>query len=108
MYLFDLKDQQEHEPVQGYKVKFVHSENMTFAFWDISKGYAVPDHSHPNEQVVKVLEGELELTLEGIKHVLKPGLVLVIPAGKEHSAFSLTDCKAIDTFCPVREDYKNL
>lgn len=108
MQVIDLNKLKEHEPVPGYKVRFVHTDNMTFAFWDIEKGYAVPEHSHPNEQVVKVLEGELELTLEGVRHVLKPGIVLVIPSGKEHSAVSLTDCKAIDTFYPTREDYKNL
>jgi quercetin dioxygenase-like cupin family protein len=108
MKSIELDKLSEHEPVPGYKVRFVHTDNMTFAFWDIRKKCAVPNHSHPNEQVVKVIEGELELTLEGVKHVLKPGLVLVIPPNKEHSAFSLTDCKAIDTFYPIREDYKNM
>jgi quercetin dioxygenase-like cupin family protein len=108
MELIDLTQEREHEPVPGYRVRFVHSENMTFAFWDIKKGYEVPLHAHPNEQVVKMIEGKLELRIDGQKHVMEPGLVMIIPAGVEHSAYSLTDCKAIDTFYPVREDYKNL
>jgi len=108
MRLIDLKDEKEHEPLPGYKVRFVHSDHMTFAFWDIKQGHSVPVHSHPQEQVVKVLEGKLELSLEGEKHILEVGKVLIIPGGVEHSAYSLTDCKAIDTFHPVREDYKNL
>ena len=108
MQLINLNKEKEHEPVAGYKVKFVHTDNMTFAFWDIKKGYEVPTHSHPNEQVVKIIEGKLELRIEGEKHVLEPGNVLIIPANVEHSAISHTDCKAIDTFYPVREDYKNL
>jgi len=108
MNLIELSSEKEHEPVPGYKVRFVHTDNMTFAFWDIKKGYSVPRHSHPNEQVVKVIEGKLELTLEDKKYILEPGLVLVIPSDKEHSAISLSDCKAIDTFYPCREDYKNM
>lgn len=106
--LYNIDNSKEVEPVEGYRARFVHAENMTFAFWDIKKGHAVPAHSHPHEQVIKMLDGKLELKLEGKIHILEPGMVLVIPGGVEHSAYSLTDCKAIDTFHPVREDYKNL
>ena len=103
IYLHQLK---ETEPVEGFRARFVHSDNMTFAFWDIKKGYSVPEHAHPHEQVVKMLEGQLEIDLEGKKHVLEPGMVLIIPGNVKHSAYAHTDCRAIDTFFPVREDYK--
>lgn len=106
--LFRLNELSEHEPAPGYRARFVHTENLTFAFWDIRKGHAVASHSHPHEQVVKMLEGTLELEVEGEKYMLKPGLVLVIPSGAAHSAYAHTNCKAIDTFYPVREDYKKL
>ena len=48
MIPIDLSQEKQHEPVKGYKVKFMHTDNMTFAFWDIIKGYSVPRHSHPN------------------------------------------------------------
>ena len=106
--LYHLRREKEHEPVAGYRVRFVHSENMTFAFWDIKKGYEVPEHSHPHEQVIKMVEGKLELRFEGRSEILEEGMVLVIPGDVPHSAYSHTDCKAIDTFYPVREEYKNL
>ena len=37
--------------------RFVHSERMTFAWWRIEPGAEVPEHDHPHEQVVNVLEG---------------------------------------------------
>ncbi|HSG67937.1 MAG TPA: cupin domain-containing protein [Bacteroidales bacterium] len=106
--LIELGALQESEPVAGYKARFVHTDNMTFAFWDIKQGHEVPQHSHPHEQVVKVLEGTLELVLDGLSYMLSPGLVLIIPPNTPHSAYSHTDCKAIDTFYPIREDYKTL
>ena len=46
-----------------------------------------PNHSHPGEEIVYVIEGLLEYQLEGKPPVtLKAGEVLFIPAGTIHSA----------------------
>jgi quercetin dioxygenase-like cupin family protein len=44
-------------------------------------------HSHPGEELIYVLEGEIEYTIEGKAPViLKAGEVLLIPAGIVHEA----------------------
>ncbi len=54
---------------------------------DIAPGVLAPDHSHPGEEIVYVIEGLLEYRLEGKAPVtLKAGEVLFIPAGATHSA----------------------
>lgn len=54
---------------------------------DIAPGVLAPDHSHPGEEIVYVLEGVLEYRLEGGQPVtLNAGEVLFIPAGAVHSA----------------------
>ena len=54
---------------------------------DIAPGVLAPDHSHPGEEIVYVVEGTLEYRLEGKPPVtLKAGEVLFIPAGTVHSA----------------------
>ena len=54
---------------------------------DIAPGVLAPDHSHPGEEIVYVIEGSLEYRLEGKAPVtLKAGEVLFIPAGAIHSA----------------------
>ena len=102
----DLKNIPEKEIVPGYKVKFVHSENMTFAYWDIEAGASLPEHAHMHEQVSNLIEGEFEMTVEGKKQVLKPGSVVVIPSNAAHSGQAITHCRIIDVFYPVREDYR--
>ena len=106
MAFINLTDLEEKELVPGFHVRFVHSENMTFAYWNIEAGSTLPDHSHPHEQVVNVIEGELELNVEGEVKVMKPGQVAVLPGNVPHSGKAITDCKVIDVFYPVREDYK--
>ena len=94
--------------VPGFDVRFVHTENMTFAFWNIKAGSLLPEHSHPHEQVANVLEGEFELTIDGESQCVTPGTVAVIPGSAVHSGRAITDCKVVDVFCPVREDYISL
>jgi quercetin dioxygenase-like cupin family protein len=54
---------------------------------DIAPGVVAPNHSHPGEEIIYVIEGELEYYVEGKSPVtLKAGEVLFIPHGTKHSA----------------------
>ena len=96
----------EKEIVPGYFARFVHSDNMTIAYWNIKEGSSLPAHSHSHEQISSMIKGEFELTVDGTPHLLKPNDVFIIPSGIQHSGKAITDCKIIDTFYPVREDYR--
>ena len=103
---YDLREMDAKEVMPGFAGKFVHSDNMTLATWEIPAGNELPEHHHPHEQVVYLLEGEFELTLEGEPHLLVPGEVLVIASNRPHSGRAITDCKILDVFQPVREEYR--
>ncbi len=94
------------EPIPGYVATMVHSEQMTVASWQISAGSPFPEHSHLHEQIMMVSEGEFELTIAGETEVLRPGVVALIPSDHKHSGRALTECRVIDVFYPVREDYR--
>ena len=49
-----------------------------------------PPHCHPWEEVYVVLEGELEVTVEGEPHVVKSGGVAHVPGGVTHCYRNLT------------------
>ena len=106
MPYISLGDLNQSEPIPGFKGRFVHSENMTVANWRIDEGAAFPEHSHPQEQVSVVAEGNFELTIEGETRILHPGLVAIIPPNALHYGRALTDCRLVDIFYPVREDYR--
>jgi len=62
---------------------------------------------HTVEAVIKVPDnaGDYEFVVDGVTQVLRPGSVSVIPPNAVHSGRALTDCRILDVFCPVREDY---
>ena len=54
---------------------------------ELEPGTTAPRHSHPGEEIIYVLEGTWEYTLEGKPPmIVKAGEVLFIPAGTIHSA----------------------
>ena len=106
MIFQNLGDISEREIVPGYRAKFVHAQGMTLAYWEVTAGAALPEHSHPHEQIANVLEGEFELTVAGETRVLVPGQVAVIPSDVPHSGRAITACRLLDAFQPSREDYR--
>jgi quercetin dioxygenase-like cupin family protein len=106
MYVKELVNQPERELIPGFRGRVVHTQWMTFVYWSVSQGTPLPEHSHPHEQVANMLEGEFELTINGQTTLLKPGMVATIPSGAVHSGRAITDCRILDVFSPVREDYR--
>ena len=54
---------------------------------ELEPGTTAPRHSHPGEEIIYVLEGTWEYTLDGQPPVIvNAGEVLFIPAGTVHSA----------------------
>lgn len=101
-----LTDIETKEIIPGYHGKMIHAETMTLAFWEVEEGAAVPEHSHINEQIMHVLEGNFEFTVAGVTKVYKPGELAIIPSHVPHSGKALTPCRLMDVFSPVREAYK--
>lgn len=104
--MIKLEEVKSKEVFPGFVGRFIHTDNMTFAYWEIKKGSALPEHSHLHEQVVNMLEGEFEIILEGNPNHLLQGNILPIPSHSKHAGRAITDCKILDVFYPVREDYK--
>ena len=85
---------------------YVHGTNMTLGIVEIQAGSNLPVHSHPHEQITYILEGQLDMTIGGEPCSLKAGMYYVIPSNIPHGAVAVTDCKVMDVFNPVREDYR--
>ena len=90
----------------GYYGKIMHGEFLTVAHIRVNAGSPLPEHSHHNEQIMNLIEGEFILTVDGVEHHMQAGESFVIPPNVPHSAKSVTNCYIVDVFCPIREDWK--
>jgi quercetin dioxygenase-like cupin family protein len=93
------------ERLPGWKGRYVHSPSMTFAHYEFAAGSKIHEHSHPEEEVYEVIEGELELTIDGKAEIAKPGIVAIVPANIRHSVRALTDGRLIVVDHPARPDF---
>ena len=90
MAFIPLEDLEKRELLPGFEVKFIHTDSMTFAFWEIRKGSELPEHSHIHEQVAQVVEGKFELTIENETQIVTPGTIVVIASNRKHSGKAIT------------------
>lgn len=85
--------------------KFITTDRMTIAQFELKRGGVVPRHAHENEQVSWVMSGSLKFTVGGNETVVRAGEVVQIPGGVEHEVEVLADAVVVDVFCPVRQDW---
>jgi quercetin dioxygenase-like cupin family protein len=90
----------------GIRARIVHSDRTSQSWVDLDEGASFPRHQHPHEQTVNVLDGMLELTVDGETHVLHAGASYVIAPHVPHEGRALTACRVLDVFAPARDDYR--
>ena len=96
------------EIAPGFFSKLIHTASNTINFIEVKAGCSVPRHRHIHEQCSFAIEGKFEMTVNDVPQILDPGLFAIIPSNAWHSGIAITDCKLIDIFNPVREDYRAL
>ncbi len=93
------------ERLPGWHGRYFHSPSMTFAHYQFKKDASIHQHFHPQEEVYEVIEGELELTIDGVTQIARAGLVGIVPANVPHSVKALSDGRAIIIDYPVRKEF---
>ncbi|MFQ5820661.1 MAG: cupin domain-containing protein [Candidatus Heimdallarchaeota archaeon] len=81
-------------PIVGVQSHLFQGETQQFVFMSFEKDVEVPEHSHEAQWGV-VLEGEIELTIDGKKYTLTKGDTYFIPKNVKHRAI-------------IRRGYKDL
>jgi quercetin dioxygenase-like cupin family protein len=72
-------------PIEGVEAYLFQGENQQILFMSFEKDLEIPEHSHEAQWGV-ILDGEIELTIDGKKYIFKKGDTYFIPKGVKHSA----------------------
>jgi quercetin dioxygenase-like cupin family protein len=108
VYYFPTPDEcSRHTIFPGVHIRTCAAEKVMMSLVDLEPGAVVEEHSHPHEQVGLVLEGRAVFIIGGQRKTLQAGDMFRIPGGVPHKVIGLdVPLKALDLFCPVREEYR--
>jgi quercetin dioxygenase-like cupin family protein len=87
-YCFQMKSLDVVPAGTGYSTSkggVVEGERMLVGYINKAKGTGSRPHSHPNEQFNYILQGTLDVEIDGQKFLAKAGSVVYVPANMEHS-----------------------
>jgi quercetin dioxygenase-like cupin family protein len=90
------------ERLPGWRGRYFDSPSMTFAHYEFDAGASIHEHSHPQEEVYEIIEGELEITISGVIQRCGPGLVAIVPPNALHAVKAISNGKVIVVDYPLR------
>jgi len=70
----------------------------------LEAGRHLPEHRHPQEQIVHVIRGRLRVNVGGVGQEVGAGESLYMAGDVMHSVDVLAEALVVDTFSPPRED----
>jgi len=91
------------ERLPGWRGRYFDSPRMTFAHYEFDAGAWIHEHSHPQEEVWEVIEGELEITINGVTQRSGPGFAGIVPPNTLHSVRAISSGKVIVVDYPLCE-----
>jgi quercetin dioxygenase-like cupin family protein len=71
----------------------------------LAAGSIMPAHSHPQEQIVHIIEGKMRLIVEDVPHELSTGDSFYLASNVPHGVEVMLPTRVLDTFSPPRNDY---
>jgi quercetin dioxygenase-like cupin family protein len=91
----------------GVRRKAFSGEGCTLALHELMPGHEPRPHSHPYEQLVYVLSGEMDFHVGEVVHHLGTGGVIAIPPDVMHHAVVTGTLPGVslDVFTPRRHEY---
>jgi quercetin dioxygenase-like cupin family protein len=97
----------EVAPAPGVRRKVLScGEHLMVVQISLAPAAEVPLHTHPHEQIGHVVSGRMRLRIGAEERELGPGDGYAIPGDVEHAAIGVTDVVAVDSFYPVRDEYR--
>lgn len=103
---YDFNSIPAHHLIDTISMRFVTSGQFTVIQWNLKAGAKLmPQHKHPNEQVIRVLEGALQVHSGESVKTLHAGDVMIFPANVSHGFIAETDAVMYEQQTPFRKDF---
>ena len=77
--------------------ELIHNDAGSVTLFSFDAGQQLSEHTAPFDALLQVVEGEMDLSVEGKVNVVKAGEAFVIPNGARHSVSAAKPFKMIIT-----------
>ncbi len=84
--------------VEGAKAWILQSKTSQLVFFEFGARTRVPEHKHDYDQWGIVVEGKMELVIDGEPWMCEKGTEYLVPSGAKHSATFMRKTRVMDYF----------
>lgn len=77
--------------------ELVHTASGSITLFSFDAGQGLSEHTAPYDALLQIIDGSMELTVEGTVHKLAAGQAFIIPSGAHHSVAARERFKMIIT-----------
>ena len=81
----DITDLVKYEKDSVVSREVIKKDLGTVTFFAFDKGQGLSEHSAPFDAMVQIIDGEAEITISGVKHTVKKGEIIIMPANEPHA-----------------------
>lgn len=107
MFFAFKRDFRKRKPWPGVEQYVVWGNNIMLVYAFIGANKSAPQHNHPHEQLVTIIEGEISFTVGDETKSMKAKDVVTVPSNIMHSAIAGPNgCVTVEIFSPPREEFK--
>lgn len=71
------------------------ADSGTITLFAFDTGQGLSEHKTPYEAFVSIIDGEAEITVSGVKNIVKQGEMLQMPANQPHALKAITKFKML-------------
>lgn len=93
--IITLKDAIEYQSGAVVSKEILKTENGTVTIFAFDEGQGLSEHTAPFNVLAQILDGEAEISIEKMPHILTEGQMIELPANKTHSLKALKKFKML-------------
>lgn len=90
-----LKEEVAYQAGQVVSKTLAQNEALSITLFSFDKGEEISAHSASGDAFVTCLDGEGTITIDGVRHDLKEGESIVMPAGHPHAVYGKEQFKML-------------
>lgn len=90
-----LKEEVAYQAGQVVSKTLAQNEALSITLFSFDKGEEISAHSAPGDAFVTCLDGKGTITIDGVRHDLKEGESIVMPAGHPHAVYGKEQFKML-------------